>query len=85
MDSTQIRSLTQQYILTNILGGQAPEGFNDDTPLISGGLIDSITTLHLVDFLEKTFNIEFQPHEVDRENLDSINRILQFVQEKLKG
>lgn len=55
----------------------------DDTPLISGGVMDSISTLLMVDFLEKKYKIEFQPHEVDRENLDSINLIADFISAKL--
>lgn len=55
----------------------------DDTPLISGGIMDSISTLLMVDFLEKRFKIEFQPHEVDRENLDSINVIAGFISGKI--
>ena len=55
---------------------------NDETPLISSGIIDSITTLSLIDFIEKSFNIEFEPYEVDQENLNTINRITDFILEK---
>ena len=54
----------------------------DDTPLLSGGLIDSISALELVDFLEKTFGFEFEPHEVDQDNLDSVSKIMEFVKRK---
>jgi acyl carrier protein len=53
-----------------------------DTPLLSGGLIDSISALELVDFLEKNFGFEFEPHEVDKDNLDSLDRIIAFVTAK---
>ena len=51
-------------------------------PLLSSGIIDSISALELVEFLEKTFHFEFQPHEVDQENLDTITRIEAFVKTK---
>jgi acyl carrier protein len=54
----------------------------NDTPLISSGIIDSITTLSLVDFIEQTFGIEFEPYEVDQENLNSIDRIAEFIHKK---
>ncbi len=56
----------------------------NDTLLISSRIIDSISTLKMVDYLEKKFKIEFQPHEVDSDNLDSIDLIAQFVASKIK-
>jgi acyl carrier protein len=54
----------------------------NDTPLISSGIIDSISTLSLVDFIEHSFGIEFEPYEVDQENLNSIDRIAEFILKK---
>jgi|694.fasta_scaffold83510_2 acyl carrier protein len=56
---------------------------DDNTPLISSAIIDSISTLKLVDYLEKEFNIEFEPHEVDKDNLDSIELIENFIKSKM--
>jgi len=72
----------RDYIKKSILKNDSATVHND-TPLISGGVIDSISTLQLVDFLEKKFKIEFQPHEVDRENLDSIDLIAAFLSSKI--
>jgi len=56
----------------------------NDTPLISGGIMDSISTLQFVDYLEQKYKIEVLPHEVDRENLDTIDIIAEFVIAKLE-
>jgi acyl carrier protein len=56
---------------------------DNSTPLITGGVMDSISTLQMVDFLEKKYKIEFQPHEVDRENLNTIDLITEFVLSKI--
>ncbi|HPK10848.1 MAG TPA: acyl carrier protein [Saprospiraceae bacterium] len=61
------------------------ESISYDTPLMSSGIIDSITALQLVSFLEDTFKIEFQPHEVDQENLETIDTIAKFVASKQSG
>lgn len=58
---------------------------DNNTPLISGGIIDSISTLKMVDFIETTYKIEVQPHEVDRENLDTVDLIAQFITGKLQN
>jgi acyl carrier protein len=56
---------------------------DDNTPLISSAIIDSISTLKLVDYLEKEFNVEFEAHEVDKDNLDSIELIENFIKSKM--
>ncbi len=56
----------------------------EDTPLLSSRLIDSISTLLLVEFLEKSFGISFQPHEVNNENLDTLAAMAAFVADKRK-
>lgn len=42
-----------------------------DTELISSGIIDSINTLKLVDFIEDTYQIELEAYEVNRDNLNT--------------
>jgi D-alanine--poly(phosphoribitol) ligase subunit 2 len=54
----------------------------DDTPLLTSGIIDSISALQLVDFLEKEFGIEFEAHEVDQENINTLGKIVAFVEAK---
>lgn len=65
--------------------GNTEEHLDADAPLLSSGIIDSISALELVDFLEQTFGFEFLPHEVDQENLNTINLIETFVLAKKAG
>lgn len=78
--STMITDI-KNYILSQLLDDQNIN-IDSNTPLISSGLIDSISTLKLVDHLEKTYEVEFQPHEVDRDNLDNIELMAHFIQSK---
>lgn len=55
----------------------------EETPLLSSGLVDSVSALELVDDLESTFGFEFAPHEVDQANLDSAVKIEAFISAKL--
>ena len=66
------------YIVETFFSGSR-EKFDLETPLLSSGVIDSISALELVEFLENTYQIEFKPHEVDRDNLDTVSKITQFV------
>jgi len=65
--------------------GSDTEKITHETPLLSSGIIDSISALELVEFLETAFKFEFQAHEVDQENLDTVNLIEAFVLAKVES
>lgn len=79
----QIKNTVRSYILEEFLPGEQPEALTDSTPLITGGILDSIATLKLVTFLEQQFRIELQPHETDPDYLDTIANIATLVQSKM--
>ena len=55
---------------------------SSDSPLFSSGIIDSFSLVSLMAFIEDNGNIRINPTEVTIENLDSIDRIIQFVNNK---
>lgn len=85
MDSAEIKSSVKTYILDEFLPGEDPDELADDTPLITGGVLDSLATLKLVSFLEETFNVAIEAHEVDTENLNTLNDIGALVTSKQGG
>jgi len=62
----------RDYLLDEFLAGEDPAQLKDDTPLISSGVLDSISTLKLVAFLEQQFSISIAAHEANAEYLDTI-------------
>jgi len=70
------------FILTEFLPGEDPSELTETTPLITGGILDSITTLKLVVYLEERFGITVEAHEAGVEHLDSIKQIADLVAEK---
>lgn len=72
----------KQYLLQDLNIAIKENDLTSETPLLSSRLIDSISALLLVEFLEKNFGVEFKPHEVSQENLDSIQRMEAFIQQK---
>lgn len=77
-----IMPTVKQYILDHHLAGENPANLTPTTPLVSGGILDSLATLDLVTFLEGTFGIQLEAHEVDRDRLDSLERIVALVESK---
>jgi acyl carrier protein len=78
----EIEGAVQTYILTEFLPGEDPSELTLDTPLITGGILDSISTLKLVVFLEERFGVNVEAHEAGIENLDSIRGISGLVARK---
>ncbi len=80
METTQ--AAVKDYILSEFLPGENPEALTEATPLITGGILDSLSTLKLVSFLEDKFGIQIEAHEADVEHLNSIATIAALVQAK---
>jgi len=74
--------VVKRYILEEFLQGEDPANLTSTTPLLTGGIIDSVSTLKLVMFLEKEFGIVIEPFEADEENLDTLEAILALVESK---
>ena len=79
----EIKEVLKKYLLEEVFNNSGDDELKDDTPLISGGLMDSITTMQLVAYLEETYDFEFEPSEVDSANLDDILTISEFVRNKI--
>tara|TARA_R110002072_G_scaffold41085_3_gene115780 strand:+ start:12422 stop:12676 length:255 start_codon:yes stop_codon:yes gene_type:complete len=82
MEQVKDKYFLLDYIKTEFLSNTEIKDFNEDTPLVSSRIMDSISTIQLVDFIEKEFEIEFFHHEVDQENLDSVNLMWEFIKSK---
>ena len=78
----EIRQAVHGFILKQFLPGEDPSELTDQTPLITGGILDSIRTLKLVVFLEDRFDVTVEAHEAGVENLDSVGQISRLVAAK---
>jgi acyl carrier protein len=77
-----VREEIRQYILSEFLPGEKPSNLRDDTPLRTSGILDSISTLRLVSFVEEHYGVEVEAHEASVENFDSIESIASFIKNK---
>lgn len=79
-----IRETVRQYILDNFLPGEDPANLTDQTELKESGILDSLSTLKLVTFLEETFKVEFEANDLDAGNLSTLESIERLVLSKRK-
>lgn len=59
-----------------------PAALEDVASLLDSGIIDSTGVLEVISFIEDTFGITVEDHEMLPENLDSIERIATFIARK---
>jgi len=74
----------REYVVDNFLFGEA-NGLGDDDSFIEQGIIDSTGILELIYFLEENYSIKVDDADLLPENLDSINRVVGFLQRKAKN
>jgi acyl carrier protein len=79
----EVKQAIKGYILEAFLPGENPAELTDSTPLITGGILDSLATIKLVLFLEERFQIKIQAHETMADYLDTVGDIAQLVNSKM--
>jgi acyl carrier protein len=77
-----IIATVRDYIAREFLQPDDRDSLTASTPLVTGGILDSLASLNLVGFLEKQFGIKIQPHEVNVDNLDTLTAIAALVKAK---
>jgi acyl carrier protein len=80
----EIREEIRRYVAENYLPAAQRPKLEDSTPLISGGLIDSVGMIGLIGFLEQRFAVEFMPREVDARTFDTVELIERVIRKKLE-
>lgn len=75
--------VVREYVVSNFLFGDAA-ALQDDVSLLDRGIIDSTGVLELIMFLEDTYKIKIGPDEMVPGNFDSVNKVVQFLTNKLK-
>jgi len=75
----------RRFIIDNFLYGQDTGELRSDASFLEMGLIDSTGALELVALVEGKYGIKIEDHELDPENLDSINKLVHFITRKSQG
>jgi acyl carrier protein len=79
----EIKTEVRKYIAENFLPGVPEATIEESMPLITAGVIDSLGMVGLIAFLERRFEVEFMPREIDVHCLDTIERIDDLLRKKM--
>ena len=74
-----IRTKIRQFILSEMLVDESEGNLKDDTPLRKG-ILDSLGTVQMVNFIESEWDIEVGAMEADDINFGTINGLVAFIE-----
>jgi acyl carrier protein len=83
MNLEEIKDLILKYVIKEYVENDDEE-ITYDTPLISGGYVDSFSMVSLLVFLENRFKIKIPPSKATPEAFDSVNRIVDLVNQYIQ-
>lgn len=81
---SEITESVREFILVNFLPGEDGASIGAQTDLKDSGILDSLSTLKLVSFLEERYGVEIEAEDLDSGRLASIEGIAQLVQSRIK-
>jgi len=76
----EMKDIVLQYVIDEYLE-DPDEQITYDTPLISGGIVDSFSMVSLKRFLENKYKISIPDDKATPEAFDSVNKIVVLVNE----
>lgn len=85
MISNEIRDAIREWFFTELLDDTPSGELTDDMDLRDNGILDSLSSLRLVDFVEGRFDIEVDVDEAGPNNFGNIDRIVRYISGKTNG
>lgn len=79
-----IRNNVREFVLRDVLLEESAADLRNDTPLISGGLMDSINVVKLAAYLEMRYAITLSTVDLGIERFNTIDAIAETVAGKVR-
>lgn len=77
-----LRAELRQFIVENFLLSRDESRLGDTDSLTAQGILDSTGALELVEHLQARYGVTVQDEELHPDNLDSIDKIVSFIERK---
>ncbi len=78
-----VKATIKNYILEEFLPGEDPDELTDAVELMTMGILDSISVMQLVSFMEEKFDCSFDAHELSVDHMNTLEDITKLVCSKL--
>ncbi|MDD3733151.1 MAG: acyl carrier protein [candidate division Zixibacteria bacterium] len=79
-----MKKMVLDYVIREYLEEDDDRVIKEDTPLITGGIVDSFSMVSLKRFLEKKYNVQIPDADATPEAFDTVNNIIDLVNRFLK-
>jgi acyl carrier protein len=79
---TEIEETPADVIREFISGNVRMQNLDDDFDIFGSGIVNSLFTIELMTFLERSFTIKVTMDDLDMENFKSVNAASRFVLRK---
>jgi len=80
-----VKETVLEYVKKEYLETDDDREIDYETPLISGGIVDSFSMVSLKRFLERKYNISIPDADASPEAFDSVNKIVDLVNRFVKA
>lgn len=77
-----VEETIRTFLADRVLPGDEVCELSGEADLLQGRVLNSLTLVHLVDYIEETFDLRVLPAEFSVENFRTIHRICAFVEAK---
>jgi acyl carrier protein len=72
----------REYLTENVLFSDGVFEYDDDASFLDEGIIDSVAIMDFVMFVEETFDIVIEDHEIIPDHFDSVNKLASYIRQK---
>ncbi|PKN67031.1 MAG: hypothetical protein CVU57_03535 [Deltaproteobacteria bacterium HGW-Deltaproteobacteria-15] len=80
-----IRAKVRRFMLEELAESGFHEGISDEESLLENQILDSLSILKLISFMDEGFGIYFSEEELEPERFETVNRIVELVRSKQAG
>ncbi len=84
-DRQTIERELRQFLADNFILDDDGAGLGADESLTETGVLDSMGVLELITFIEENFGVSVPDEDTLPENLDSVSRLVNYVERRLAG
>jgi acyl carrier protein len=78
---SDVKDVVLEYVIEEYIDEDDDQVLTYDTPLISGGIVDSFSMVSLKVFLETRYNIQIPDGKATPEVFDSVEKIVGLLKE----
>ncbi len=84
MSKAPVYEVVRGYVLRELLSEGDHDALEDDTELISSGVMSSLALVRMVAFLEREFALKIQSHEMNAKHMDTLAKIVSLVEARVQ-